>query len=256
MSDQNNSQSNHAKNQHANQHPHQQNRDEVYQLDTPQQHQDYYDRWAKTYDQDFVDQHGYAYPERVAKLFANIADDDDHPIADIGCGTGLVGLYLRQHPHWHPRQNQHHQINNQKKRIIHGFDISQGMLDVAAEKTHDGQSLYDGLFLADITRPLPPAYQGQYHGLISTGTFTLGHLGPDALQKALMMGAKGALALIGINAQHFYEKSFDQAFNNWQARGMIKTVKWHQVDIYHDPNAAETDSLTAWVAEFRIDHMQ
>lgn len=228
MRDPNNNQSNHAKTQHQTKH----HRDDVYQLDTPQQHQDYYDEWAKTYDDDFADQHGYAYPERVATLFAQITTEHDQPIADIGCGTGLVGQYLRQ---------------RQIKHTIHGFDISQGMLDVAENK-----KIYDGLYLADITAPLPEAYRHQYRGLISTGTFTLGHLGSDALEHALTMGAEGALALIGINAQHFHEKSFDQAFHNWQAHGMISPVTWHEVDIYLDPDAADTDSLTAWVAEFRM----
>ena len=228
MSDQNNS----KPNQHLKQHPKEHHRDDVYQLDTPQQHQNYYDQWAKTYDDDFANHHGYAYPERVATLFAKTATPDDHPIADIGCGTGLVGQYLRQ---------------QKISQTIHGFDISQGMLDVAHDK-----KIYDGLYLADITAPLPFEYRHLYRGLISTGTFTLGHLGPDALEYALAMGAEGALALIGINAQHFHEKSFDQAFHNWQARGMISPVTWHEVDIYLDPDAADTDSLTAWVAEFRI----
>ena len=217
------------KNQHGDPNHH---RDEVYQLDTPEQHQDYYDAWAKTYDHDFADHHGYAYPERVAKRFASIATQDDTPVADIGCGTGLVGQYLRA-CHFNG--------------TIDGFDISQGMIDVAA-----GKQCYDGLYLTDITRPLPKQYRGRYRGLISTGTFTLGHLGPDALEHALTMGADNALALIGINAEHFQEKAFDQAFNNWQAHGMITTPVWHEVEIYHDPAAAETDSLTALVAEFRI----
>ena len=229
-------QNNNDKKQHQDQH-HEHHRDDVYQLNSPEQHQDYYDQWAKTYDDDFADHHGYAYPERVARLFAKAATDHDQPIADIGCGTGLIGEHLRQHLLTH---------------AIHGFDISQGMLDVADGKAMNGKPIYDGLFLADITQPLPQKYRQHYLGLISTGTFTLGHLGPDALEHALSMGAKEALALIGINAQHFHEKSFDQAFHNWQARGMISPVIWHEVDIYLDPDAAETDSLTAWVAEFRI----
>jgi len=207
-------------------------RDDVYQLSTPEEHQRYYDAWAKTYDADFVEHHGYAYPERVARLFMEIAQSNDRPIADIGCGTGLIGQHLR-----HLGQ----------KSTIDGFDISQGMLDMAAKKQH-----YDGLFLADITAPLPGNYQNHYGGLISTGTFTLGHLGPDALGHALTMARKDALALIGINAMHFEEKGFDQAFQHWQDHGMIKKLEWHEVAIYFDDAAADTENTTAWVAEFRI----
>lgn len=207
-------------------------RDDVYQLTTPEEHQRYYDAWAKTYDADFAEHHGYAYPERVARLFMAIANPDDAPIADIGCGTGLIGEHLR-----HLGQ----------KGIIDGFDISQGMLDMAATKQH-----YNGLFLADITSPLPMDYQNHYGGLISTGTFTLGHLGPDALGHALTMARQDALALIGINAMHFEEKGFDQAFQRWQDHGMITALKWHEVAIYLDDAAAETENTTAWVAEFRV----
>lgn len=207
-------------------------RDEVYTLSTPDQHQHYYDAWAKTYDQDFVQDHGYAYPERVARIFVDIAGEDHCPIADIGCGTGLVGDHLRRFG---------------IKGRIDGFDISPGMLDIAREK-----NLYQGLYMADITAPLAAEYKGRYRGLISTGTFTLGHLGPDALDIALSLGQQNCLAMIGINALHFKEKGFDLAFDEWITNQRITPPQWYDVAIYHDDQHAKTDNTMAKLAVFRL----
>jgi len=208
-----------------------QNRDEAYNLSTPDQHRRYYDRWAETYEADFADAEGYAYPERIAGLLARLLNNRPGRIADIGCGTGLIGLHLRGFG---------------VTAALDGLDISQGMLDVAARK-----QVYDGLYLADLTDPasLPEA---RYAALISAGTFTLGHLGPDALINALGLARPGGLALIGINAQHFEEQGFAARLKALAAAKAITRPVFHTIGIYANPDAVSVTSKTATVAEFTI----
>lgn len=206
-------------------------RDEAYSLSTPAQHRAYYDAWAKTYDDDFVAADGYASPQRCAEIFAAIATDNDAPIADLGCGTGLVGQHLRALG---------------VKGALHGIDISQGMIDMA--KSNGG---YDDFHLADITAPLTE-HLGQFGSIISAGTFTLGHLGPEDLGNALSLARKDALILVSINAVHFDEKGFAEFFEKWQKAAMITPPIFHEISIYENPDAVIAGSKMAYVAEFRM----
>ncbi len=62
----------------------------AYKLATPDDKKAYYDRFAASYDDDFADALGYHYPKAIASAYRDQATDQDAPIADIGCGTGLV----------------------------------------------------------------------------------------------------------------------------------------------------------------------
>ncbi|MCE2518055.1 MAG: methyltransferase domain-containing protein [Alphaproteobacteria bacterium] len=206
-------------------------RDEAYSLSTPDQHRRYYDEWADTYDDDFVAAEGYAAPHHLSGIFARVMTPDDLPVADIGCGTGLVGQCLRNHG-----------IDG----AVHGFDISPKMMEIAAAKGG-----YDKFVEADITAPLPRDWGG-YGALLSAGTFTLGHLGPDDLARCFPLLRPGGLALISINAVHFRDRGFDEAFQDWQNRGMISAPVWHNIDLYFNPEDVVAGSKTGIVAEFRV----
>lgn len=59
---------------------------------------DRYDQWVPTYEDD-VRSWGYVVPEELAsRLAAQLPLPADLPILDAGCGTGLVGRALRDHP--------------------------------------------------------------------------------------------------------------------------------------------------------------
>jgi predicted TPR repeat methyltransferase len=128
------------------------NRAAAYGLKTPADHVRFYDAWSVTYDDDFASASGYLPPGEVGRTFRDLAGLNDSPIADIGCGTGLVGTALGL-------------------AAVDGFDISPGMLAAAART-----GWYRNLFTADLTEAeLPVA--AAYGGIVSSGTFTRGHLG-------------------------------------------------------------------------------
>ena len=115
---------------------------------------------------------------------------------------------------------------------IDGFDISTGMLRVAQEKC-----VYRNLQAADLTNPLGlPA--GRFGGLISCGTFTLGHLGPPALMNGLRMARAGALCVIGINSEHFGRAGFDRFFAELADNGSVDELRYEEVPIYAESGHA------------------
>ena len=54
-----------------------------------------YAAWATEYDSDLIDGHGYRAPHDAVAGFLALNLDKDARILDVGCGTGMVGLLLR-----------------------------------------------------------------------------------------------------------------------------------------------------------------
>ena len=90
----------------------------AYKLATPQDNETYYNEFAETYDAEFADALGWEYPRAIAMVYRDHAHADDLPIADIGCGTGLVAEALGCRP-----------------EQIDGIDISPEMLAAAQDKS-------------------------------------------------------------------------------------------------------------------------
>ena len=86
-------------------------------------------------------------------------------ILDVGAGTGLVGENLRGRGYTH----------------IDALDISQEMLDVTKEK-----DIYSKLICAALgDEPVSEIATGEYDGLISSGAFTEGHIGPGRFREVV-----------------------------------------------------------------------
>ena len=179
----------------------------AYRLATPADNIEYYRDFAATYDTEFAEGLGYTYPARVAAVFRNLAGEKDVPIADIGCGTGLVAAALGD-------------------VIVDGMDISPEMLIRSQER-----GCYRTLYEVDLTAaslPLPR----DYGGVISAGTFTHGHLGPDVLVGLLDLAREGALFVIGINAEHYGTHGFEECLSQLVQDGRISAPDLQDVPIY------------------------
>ena len=159
----------------------------AYRLRTPEDSRKLYAAWARDYDSSFAAAMDYQLPFWVAQTF--VERDGKGPVLDVGAGTGLAAFALRQ----------------QGIHQIDGTDISAEMLGVAEEK-----DLYERTFIADITAGMPVP-DGAYRGVISSGTFTLGHLGPLALPEVLRVIAPGGLGVISVGLAHYRAASFDLA---------------------------------------------
>ena len=71
--------------------------DEAYSVKTPEDNRRLYAKWATTYESSFVDAKQYRYPKAISEVFNEHVPADADEVArviDIGCGTGLTGMYL------------------------------------------------------------------------------------------------------------------------------------------------------------------
>ena len=194
--------------------------DEAYSVRTPDDNRRLYAKWAATYESGWVDVRKYRYPRAIAELFdACMPADFGQTVVDIGCGTGLAGMYLsRLRP----------------ALQIDGIDISPEMLQQsAAKRRDDGSPVYLDLFERDLTQPVEST-NAPYDALISSGTFTHGHLGPEAIENLLPLVRTEGRFLIGANAEHFAAKGFDTFLSELVARNVITAPRYERIHVYEE----------------------
>lgn len=165
----------------------------------------YYRDWAASYDQGFATEMQYLLPAHVAAAF--IGAQGQGPVLDVGAGTGLLAEALRQMGF---------------AAAIDAADFSAPMLERAAEKR-----IYAGLFQADITQPL--TLPRRYGGIVSSGTFTAGHVGPEALPNLLAVARPQAQFALSINRRVWTSAGFDTALEALARQRRITDL--HQIEV-------------------------
>lgn len=194
--------------------------DDAYAVETPADNVELYRKWAASYEDDFMAGHGYVYHTRVAELFAQVADESDGPVLDVGCGTGVVGQEIARLGRW----------------AIDGLDISTSMLAKAAEKLNRaGAEVYGALIEADLTGPLDIA-SDTYGSVVSAGTFTTGHVGPEAIGELARIVRPGGLLVLGVNSRYWAAADFESHLRGFVERGVLAEPTLEQIPIYdrHD----------------------
>ena len=196
------------------------NLEDAYALETPDDNRNLYRNWASTYDDDFALRNKYVYPKSISSICAGLVDTTSQlSILDIGCGTGIVGTCLSE---------------LLLTSIIDGVDISPEMLEVAQSKIRaDANPVYSQLFEADLTKSISFA-DAKYDVAISAGTFTHGHLGPDALINVLSVVRPGGRMVVGINKVHFGANGFNASLQQAQVSNRISAPTFSEVQIYDE----------------------
>ncbi len=184
---------------------------------------DYYREFADLYDHEYADSLGYIYPAMLAEIYKQYAGNSDTPVADIGCGTGLVAEALKS-------------IDTSAGIKIDGIDISTEMLDKAKAK-----KLYRHLLQADLTQTTD-SLPTNYGSVVSAGTFTFGHLGPELLPEILQLGRSGTLYCIGVNSVYYEEQGFSQTLDSMVDAGKISIPTAEVRKIYDQRNGNNTDN--------------
>lgn len=180
----------------------------AYALRSPEECLRLYADWAGSYDAEFAAAQGYVLPVRVAEAFV-AAGAPEGAVLDVGAGTGLVAQALR---------------GCGFAGAVDGLDISAEMLAVARAK-----GVYRGLHVADVTRALP-AGCGPYAGIVSAGTFTHGHVGPEGLPPLMDVTAPGAVMVLSVNLGVWEARGFPAALEALAER--IAEVAHLDVPIY------------------------
>lgn len=189
---------------------------DAYAVETPDDSVQLYKEWADSYDKDFIAATGYVAFHQAANCFLQQADRQTGPVLDVGCGTGAVGSVLR----------------DGGVEFLDGIDISQEMLDEAGKKrTADGAAVYSKLILADLTATIG-IDNDIYAGIVSAGTFTHGHLGPECLDELWRVAAPGAVCSIGVNAAHFDSQGFADKFADDVRREIVTEPEINVIDTF------------------------
>ncbi len=197
----------------------------AYSLKSPEENKRLYAEWAGEYDDSFAALEDYQLHNHTARAFVGAGGQG--PVLDVGAGTGLCGAILA----------------GLGVGPIDATDISAEMLDEAMRK-----DIYRDAIEADLNQGLPVP-RGSYAGVVSSGTFTHGHLGPEVLPALLRVARHGAQFALSINAKHFEALGFADTFRRLEA-DQIRDLSLTQVRIYGDLAAGPNKDDVALIALF------
>jgi ubiquinone/menaquinone biosynthesis C-methylase UbiE len=185
-----------------------------------------YADWAGDYDTNFATHEDYQLHTHTARAFVDAGGQG--PVLDVGAGTGLCGAVLAA----------------LGAGPIDATDISAEMLKQAMQK-----DIYRDAIEADLNLgiPVPP---DSYAGIVSSGTFTTGHVGPDAIDALLRVARIGAQFALSVNAKHYQSAGFAQAFDTLSQSGKISKLTLPEVQIYGDLADGPHKQDTALIALF------
>ena len=192
---------------------------DIYKLTTPEEILKYYQDWTKKnkYNQDMVDLN-YVAPKETVLVLKKYAVDNNWKILDAGCGTGLVGIELKKNG-----------FSN-----IEGVDFSQNMLDLIP------RNIYKKIEKVDLNKPLK-FNTNMYDAVTCVGTFTYGHVKPQALNELIRIIKNKGLICFTIN-EGVYEK---YGFDN-KIKELTKDKFWNIKEFFKS-NYIVNKNVSAWL---------
>ena len=185
----------------------------AYDLKSPDDNVELYSAWAETYDNDFIKDMQYQLHFSVAEEF--VLNGGNGLILDVGAGTGALAQALLQ----------------KGKFSIEATDISEEMLKVAESK-----KIYERSFLSDLTEEIPME-NDIYDGVVSSGTFTHGHVGPSAMVELVRVTKPGGLVTISVNEKHWIFLNFEnevEKLNKYVRNYTLKKISIYGEQSTHD----------------------
>jgi|TARA_B100001059_G_scaffold58512_1_gene53798 ubiquinone/menaquinone biosynthesis C-methylase UbiE len=185
----------------------------AYDLKSPDDNIKLYSVWAETYDISFIDDMQYELHFAVAEEF--VLNGGKGLILDVGAGTGAVAEALLQ----------------KAKFCIEATDISEEMLKVA-----DSKNIYKRSFFSDLTKEIPVT-NSSYDGVVSSGTFTHGHVGPSSISELVRITKPGGLITISINEKHWISLNFEsevEKLNQYTRNYTLKKISIYGEQSMHD----------------------
>lgn len=159
----------------------------AYNIENTEQARGLYKNWAETYNAE-VAKHGYATPGRCARAVASFAPDLTVPVLDVGCGTGLSGMALK----------------DVGFSTIDGCDISPEMLAKAGEVN----DLYRKSWQTDLENPFP-FEPGTYAIITAMGVITPSHAPPETIDAILSVLPKDGLLAFSLNDHALEDPTFE-----------------------------------------------
>ena len=160
---------------------------DIYKIKKPEELLKYYQDWTDNnkYNKDMVDWN-YTAPQETVSVLRKYALKKNSRILDAGCGTGLVGIELKKYGYSN----------------IEGVDFSQSMLDLVP------QNIYQKIEKIDLNKPLK-FKNNIYDVVMCVGTFTYGHVKPQALDELIRVTKNKGLICFTINEGIYEGYGFD-----------------------------------------------
>ena len=196
----------------------------IYKLKKTDEVIKYYDEWGveNKYDQDMIDWK-YSGPKETVEVFKKYAENKDIKIYDAGCGTGLVGVELKKFGY----------------NKYDGTDLSQKLLDLVPK------DLYQNLMKADLNKPID-LKDNTYDAVMCVGTFTFGHVKPQALDEFIRITKNKGLICFTINEGIHEEYGFDKKIEE-----LARQNKWKKIEFFKSDYIASKD-VNAWLGLYEV----
>jgi len=199
--------------------------DTAYDLTNTDETKAHYAKWAEVYDLEVSEEKGYRQPERCAEALKATKLSADAKILDIGCGTGLSGIALR----------------DAGFAMIDGCDLSPEMLEKA-----QATQCYGRLFETNLNEPPIDANNQAYDAATCVGVFSFGHVEPDAIDEILRVLKPGGILVVGLN-DHFYDEgTFPEKLASLMHDGKIEILSRE-----HGAHLENVEGSTGWVITSR-----
>jgi len=173
---------------------------------------EFYRKWAADYDYEMLDKLGYTSPASIAKILIEQLPDTAAEILDLGCGTGLTCRLLAERGY----------------NRLDGIDLSTEMLKVSRER-----GIYRDLLDGDLNQPLQHE-SGSYDGVISSGTFTHGHVGPEPLDEVFRVLKPGGILACTVHKDLWETKGFSAKFAELVDQGAASLISKVEGSYYRD----------------------
>ena len=145
-----------------------------------------YDGWADRYDRELLEDWGYTSPQKAVHLLLEAMASNDLAVLDAGCGTGLVGVLLRE----------------AGISTLTGIDYSPGMLAEAERK-----GVYDALHTIDMNNPLTLP-SDSFDAVTCIGTFTSTHVKPQAVTELARVTRSGGVLVFTVRDDYWQSTNF------------------------------------------------
>ena len=195
------------------------NKLDIYKIQTSEELLKYYQDWANNnkYNKDMVDWK-YTAPQETVSVLSKYALNKNFRILDAGCGTGLVGIELKKYGYSN----------------IEGVDFSQNMLDLVP------QGIYKKIEKVDLNKPLK-FKANMYDVVMCVGTFTYGHVKPQALDELIRITKNRGLICFTINEGIYEEYGFDN-----KIKELSDNKSWYVKEFFKS-DYITTKDVDAWL---------
>tara|TARA_B100001996_G_scaffold359488_1_gene324757 strand:+ start:567 stop:1199 length:633 start_codon:yes stop_codon:yes gene_type:complete len=196
----------------------------IYKLKSTDEVMKYYDDWGikNKYDKD-MEEWNYTGPKETSKVFDKYTSNKNINIYDAGCGTGLVAVELKKYG-----------FSN-----FYGADLSQKLLNLVPK------GLYKKLEKVDLNQKINKE-DSSYDAVMCVGTFTFGHVKPQALDEFIRITKNNGLICFTINEGIYEEYGFDKKIEQLNNKKL-----WNKIEFFKSDYIASKD-VNAWLGLYKV----